>query len=162
MFQPSFSDYQWFCVLLLTRWRQSNDRQVFAKCRRIWNAIRRSLNAIFAGDLDYLSTQPSRIAHNLAVHHRAAHSSAVRWFGCVQFATQTAMQLVSTLVQRQYYRSDVGPTLAQPTLLSDWLSCEEGYPYGWRTQPSQHTTEPLGCVTLGGVLLGCVQFGMVV
>ena len=50
----------------------------------------------------------------------------------------------------------VGPTLAQPSLLSDWLGCEEGYPYGWRTQLSQHITEPPGCVQLGRVLLGCM------
>ena len=31
-----------------------------------------------------------------------------------------------------------------------WANC---------TQPSQHTTVPLGCVQLGGVLLGCVYFG---
>ena len=60
------------------------------------------------------------------------------------------------LVQRQYYHPSVGPTLAQPTLLSDWLGCEEGYPYEWRPPPSQHTTELQGFVQLGGVLLGCM------
>ena len=72
------------------------------------------------------------------------------------------MYVGPTLAQCRYYRHDVGPVLAQPTLLSDWLSCEEGYPYGWHTQPSQHTSKPQGCVQLGGVLLGCVEFGYVV
>ena len=68
------------------------------------------------------------------------------WLCCVQLA------------QRQYYRLEVWP-LVLTTLLSDWLGCEEGYPYWWHTQPSQHTTETLGCMQVGGVLLGCVQFG---
>ena len=58
----------------------------------------------------------------------------------------------SVLSSRRW--ANVNPTYI---LLSDWLGCEE--PNGWRTQPSQHTTEPLGHVQLGGVLLGCVQFG---
>ena len=69
---------------------------------------------------------------------------------------------VTTFDQYRYYRPDVGPTWAQPKVLSDWLGnlgCGEGYTYGQRTQPSQRTTEAMGCMQLGGVLLGCVQFG---
>ena len=47
------------------------------------------------------------------------------------------MQVGLTLAQRRDESSDVGPN----------------------NIASQHTTEPLGCVQLGGVLLGCVQFG---
>ena len=34
----------------------------------------------------------------------------------------------------------------------------DGWPWK-RIQLSQHTTELVGCVQVGGVLLGCVQFG---
>ena len=33
----------------------------------------------------------------------------------------------STLAQRQHYHPNVGPTLAQPTLLSDWLGCKDAH-----------------------------------
>ena len=87
----------------------------------------------------------------------------VGWLGCVQFV-QTAMLVGPALAQRWKYRPDVSPTLSRPTLLSDWLDYEEGYPYGWCRQPSQHTTEPLGCFAarwcaarLCAIRLGCVE-----
>ena len=92
---------------------------------------------------------------NLAAHHRSAYNPAV-WWG------------VGSVVCYLHPDSNVGwpnvgPTLGVPTLgqrwgnllLSDWLGCEKVYPYGWCTQPNQHSTEPQGCMQFGGVLLGC-------
>ena len=103
------------------------------------------------------STQPNRITHNLAAHHRAAHSPAARWCAsslvCVthmgnprqNLTSQTAMKVALTLTQRRDDSTDVGPNYN-----AVWEYC---------TQPNLHTAEPLGCVQLGCVLLGCVQFG---
>ena len=49
------------------------------------------------------------------------------------------MYVDPTLARYRYYRPDCvtfGQRLAQLTLLSDWIGCEEGYPYRRRTQPS--------------------------
>ena len=71
------------------------------------------------------STQPNWIAHNLAAHHQAAHNPAARW--CAGSVVCNLSRQQCTLAQRRYYHLDVGPTLSQPTLLSDWHGCEEGY-----------------------------------
>ena len=52
------------------------------------------------------------------------------------------MKVGQMLGQRRDDSTDVGPTY-----IAVWENC---------TQPSQHTTEPQGCVQLGGVLLDCV------
>ena len=85
---------------------------------------------------DPLNNLPRRIAHNPTAHHRAAHNLGGVRLGCVKFS-QTAMYFGPTLAHRRYYRPDVGPTLAQPTSLSDWLGCEKGLPIR-----VTHTTEP--------------------
>ena len=99
------------------------------------------------------STQPNQIAHNRAAHHRAAHNPVARW--CV--GSVCAICLDSNVgwpnvgPTSGYYRPDVGPTLAIWLVrLWRWLPMRVMY------TTDQHTTEPLGCVQLGGVLLGCV------
>ena len=73
--------------------------------------------------------------YNLAAHHRASHNPAARWCAiCPE-----NMYVDPTLARYRYYRPDCvtfGQRLAQLTLLSDWIGCEEGYPYRRRTQQS--------------------------
>ena len=80
------------------------------------------------------STQPNWITHNLAAHQRIAHNPAARWCAgsvvCVtcmsnplhNLTSQTAMQDGLTLAQRRDDSTDVGPTLCQPTLLSEQIA----------------------------------------
>ena len=106
------------------------------------------------------STQPNRNTHNLAAHHRAAHNPAAR-----RFAGSVVCNLPRwpcRLAQRWFYCPDVGPTLAQPTLLSDWLTCEESYRVTHTTEPAHHRAARLcaarWCAArLCVIRLGCVE-----
>ena len=73
------------------------------------------------------SRQPNRIAHNLAAHLRPAHNPTAR-----RCASPVVCNLQCRLAHRRHYRPDVGSTLAQPTLLSDWL---------WLSMRVTHTTD---------------------
>ena len=52
---------------------------------------------------------------------------------------------------------DVGPTLVQFTLLSDWIGCEEGYPYRRCTQPSDRKSTFVIFYCCGAVAGCCWQ-----
>ena len=97
------------------------------------------------------STQLNRITHNPAAYHRAAHNPAARrCAGSVVCVTRMGNPLYNLTSQTAIH---VDWANAGRTHFAVWANC---------TQPSKHTTEPLGCVQHGGVLLGCVQFGWVV
>ena len=96
-------------------------------------------------------TYPFLNFNGAMVHTTDLHTTQ-RFGGVLSLVVCSLSRQQCRLAQRRYYRPVVGLTFAQPTMLSDWLGCDEGY-----TQPSQHTTEPLGCVQLGGVPLGCID-----
>ena len=60
--------------------------------------------------------------------------------------SQTTMKVGPTLAQRRYYRPDVGPTLAQPILLSEAASlCDVIYSDFLLTGAYLHDAEPKEC-----------------
>ena len=94
-------------------------------------------------------TQHIRIAHNLAAHHRAVHNTAARW---------CAGSVVCNLPRPRRW-TNVSPTYTAVWLVMLW----RGLPIRvtvWVTA-RQCTTESLGCMQLGGVLLGYVEFGII-
>ena len=95
------------------------------------------------------------IAHNLAAHHRAAHHPVARW---------CAGSVVCNLYRQQcrYYRSDVGPTLSQPTLLYDSKVVKRVTHTGDTTEPAHHRVAGLcaarwRAARLYAIRLGCVD-----
>ena len=100
------------------------------------------------------STQPNRIIRGIAANHWAAHNPTARW--CAGSIVCNFLRQQSVLAQRCPNVDTIMQRWANvsPTYIADWLGCEEGHPYGRRTQTSQHTTETQGCVQLRVVLLG--------
>ena len=96
-------------------------------------------------NLGWPSTQPNRISHNLAAHHRAAHNLAVRWCTCSVVCNLPRQQNVGW--------PDVGPTSALSS--RRWASVNPIYRVVWLVvKRITHTGDahnrastPLSCTT---------------